>query len=47
MVNSAYPWIIRGGYYGDKTDAGIFHYYNYISSGRYNGSFRLVLNAGN
>ncbi len=47
MVNSAYPWIVRGGYYGDKTDAGIFHYYNYISSGRYNGSFRLVLNAGN
>ena len=47
MVNSAYPWIVRGGYYGDKTDAGIFHYYNYISSGRYNGSFRLILNVVN
>ena len=43
MVNSSYPWVIRGGYYYDATNAGVFCFSNYYGSSSYLRSFRVVL----
>ena len=46
MISEEYPWMLRGGYYGNTADAGMFYFYHsstalggYLSSN----SFRLVL----
>ena len=45
MVSEEYPWLLRGGYYGDFTNAGVFHFFRATTQGSSssNGSFRLVM----
>ena len=43
FVSTSYPWFLRGGYYVDTSNAGMFHFSNgYGSSSGYR-SFRVVL----
>ena len=41
FVDYIYPWFIRGGYYSDNINAGVFHFYPYSGDGLY--SCRLVI----
>ena len=45
MVSETYPWLLRGGYYDNYTNAGVFYFYATALLGgpSSNGSFRLVM----
>ena len=45
MISEQYPWMLRSGYYGDNTHAGVFHFnYTILVGEADNGfSFRLVI----
>ncbi len=43
MVNETYPWLVRGGYYSDDADAGVFLFGISGGGGNDYGSFRLVM----
>ncbi|HIS38375.1 MAG TPA: hypothetical protein IAB45_02580 [Candidatus Onthousia faecavium] len=45
MINNEYPWLVRGGYYYDQVDSGLFSYGATYSLGgvRIDNSFRTIL----
>ena len=43
MVSETYPWLVRGGYYGNNTGAGVFGFGTYSGYISTNGAFRLVM----
>ena len=43
IVNSSYPWFVRGDYYGHDSNAGVFAFYNNYGRDRINYSARAVL----
>ena len=43
MVNETYPWLLRGGHYGNDTAAGVFGFGVNAGGGDYEVSFRLVM----
>ncbi len=43
FVDSNYPWFIRGGYYINNTDAGVFHFYHFFGGAVSGSGLRLVI----
>ena len=43
FVNSNYPWVLRGGYFGGGADAGAFNFYTIVGSAHAEASARAVL----
>ena len=44
-VDSSYRWVLRGGYYDDSTNAGVFNFDSSVGARNFYNSFRVVLGA--